>query len=595
MFLSLVKKRSIGTLRRDIGEDPLLKYILVLAVVCFGFGIWIRVPNFMAPDEYSRLIQPMKIAGRFVAEPGLESLQRAATDGRALGATMYLYALVLVPVFIFILLTGNLGQFVSLGGIQSRWALWQAAPSWFWTGAVLLGRAVVVLLAVVAVYLVYRLGVRIRNRWTGRAAAVGLTLSFGFVQSTRTINEDVPMIVLLLLTLLLCLRYLDSGARRTFLLACFTAGLAVAFKLTGGSAVLVVGASYLLRARTAENPRAALVDPTTLGAGLLVGAATIYVGFPSVLLGGPGELLTRVTFSSGEKTAGPGGLASGIEFYLLRGYLGSFGLPLLLGVLVGVGATLRGLLPDTDESENAVALVMVPVVVTLLVFVNWQYVRIHHLLPTLPPLLLLGALGLDRLRNRWTSGVRVAVAVLLVTSLLFTAVGNLQATSDPRDGATEWLRTNTDENATVEVYEDSIADVAAVHGREIQHFDYQEENATYEGDLVLNERAYTNWMVGMPERRPDYIQLTGAELQYTTPGHPDAEQYPRRGKYVQGLLDGAYNYTVVAQFGRQQTRQSPSEELLGAGVEPTVEKRESTVIILARENATASVQRHHPS
>ena len=588
MFSSIVKNGPIDSLRRDIADDQLLKYILVLAFVCFGFGMWVRLPNFMEPDEYSRLIQPMKLAGRFVAEPGLESLQRAATDGRALGATMYLNALVLVPVFLVILVTGNLGQFVSLGGIQSRWTLWQAAPSWFWTGSILLSRAVVVLLAVVAVYLTYRLGVRIRNRWTGRVAAVGLTLSFGFVQSARTINEDIPMIVLLLLTLILCIRYLESGARRTFLLACFTAGLAVAFKLTGGSAVFVVGASYLLRARTAENPRAALADPITLGAGLLVGVATIYIGFPSVLLGGPGELLTRITFSSGEKTAGTGGLASGIEFYILKGYLASFGLPLLLGVLVGVGATLRRLLPDSTESKNAVALVIVPVVVTLLVFANWQYVRIHHLLPTLPPLLLLGALGLDRLRYRWTSGVRVAVAVLLVTSLLFTAVGDLRMASDPRDGATEWLRTNTDENATVEVYEDSVADVAAVHGRDIQHFDYQEENATYEGDLVLNERAYTEWMVSMPERSPDYIQLTGRELQYTTPWHPSAEQYPERGEYVQGLLNGTYNYTVVARFGDRQPRQSAGEELLSAGIEPTVEKREEIVIILARDNATRS-------
>jgi hypothetical protein len=72
-------------------------------VTC-GFGIWYRLPNFAGADEYSRLIQPMKVAGEFVTEPNFESVRRGVTDGRALGATFYLYSLVLFPIFFYIVI-----------------------------------------------------------------------------------------------------------------------------------------------------------------------------------------------------------------------------------------------------------------------------------------------------------------------------------------------------------------------------------------------------------------------------------------------------------------------------------------------------------
>jgi len=569
---------------RDLRRDPYLRYILLLGGLLFLTAIWLRVPNFAGPDEYSRLIQPMKVAGRFVADPGFTSLRAAATDGRALGATFYLYAAVLAPIFLAILVTGQLGQFVRLGGIESRWTLWHEAPAWFWTSAVVLGRVVTVVLAVGCLYLVYRLGTELRDRWTGRAAAIGLALTFGFVESARLINEDIPMVVLLLVTLLLCLRYVESGAELTFLAACFSAGLAVAFKLTGGSAVIAIGVAYLLRARRVESPRAALLRPKLLLGGLAVGAVTIGVGFPSVLVGGPGELLTRVTYSSGQKTTVPGGVAAGIDVWLLQGYLASFGLPLVVGVLVGVALTARETL--RDGFDDRLLLVATPVVVTLAVFAQWRYVRVHHLLPTVPPLLVLGALGIGRL-NRTGRGVRAALALLLVTSAAFSAVGTVQMATDPRDEGTDWLRANTEPGDTVEVYENSIADVAAVHGRPVSHYSYREDNATYNSSLVLDERAYTEWMVGTPDRQPEYIQLTGAELQYTVAGHPDREQFPERAAYIEGLLGGEFNYTVVAQFGERPSERSVSERLLRAGVEPEPETRERVVVILARDDVAA--------
>lgn len=566
----------------DLRSDPVLRWVLVLAVLLFGFGIWFRVPNFAGPDEFSRLIQPMKIAGRFVSEPSFESLQRAATDGRALGATIYLHGLILLPLFVLVLVSGNLGQFVQLGGIESRWALWHAAPDWFWTGAVLLGRLLNLVLALCCVYLLYRLGVRLEDRWTGRVAAAGLTVTFGFAEAAHLVGEDIPMVICLLTTVLLSVRYVENGSSRVFYLSCLTAGATVAFKLTGGSAVLAVGASYLLRALVADDGRAALARPVQLSVGGAIGLAVICLGFPSVLLGGPSELVTRVLHTSGQKTTLPGGFRAGIGFWLLRGYLAGFGLPLAVGILAGVGVwVLTGW--DRREFDPRTFVVLTPIMVTLAVFSTWNYVRVHHLLPTFPLLLIVGALGTRRLAGSYEQSARLALALLFVSGAVFTGVGDFMIATDPRDEATEWLVERTDSGDTVEVYENSVADVAAVHGQPTSHYGFQEENATYDSSLVLNETAYTEWMVDMPERRPEYIQLTGAALRYTEPAHPDFERFPRRRAYVTDLLNGEYNYSVVARFGSRQYRSSALERLLLAGLVPAPESREDVVIILARD------------
>lgn len=586
-ILSAFRRVFLRPIRRDLDADPWLRYVLLLGFALSVFGIWARVPNFVGPDEYSRLIQPMKVAGQFLGDPGLDSLRAGLTDGRTLGATFYLYALVLAPIFLAVLLTGQLGQFLTLGGLTSRWTLWQKAPAWFWTSSVLLGRAVSVGLGLASVYLVYRIGVRARNRWTGRAAATGLAVTFGFVESAHTVNEDIPMLVFLLLTVLLALQYVDTGDRRPFWLSCLAGGAAIAFKLTGGAAVPVVGAAYVLRSRRVDDWQTALIRPTLLLGGVAIGAATIAVGFPSVLVGGPEQLLTRVSHTTGQKTTLPGGVVAGIEFWLLRGYLSAFGLPLFLGVVGGVAvAGLSGF--DDRVGTDQLLLLAVPVATVLAVFATWRYVRVHHLLPTLPFLLLLAAVGADRVRDKRRRVLRVGLALLLVTSFAYAGVGDIRFTTDPREQATDWLHTNADETATVEVYENSIADVAAVHGRPISYYEYPENNATYDNTLVLNESAYTEWMTEMPDREPAYIQLTSNELQYVTPGHPAAKRYPERGEYIAGLLNGSYDYTVVATFGQREVATSTDERLLRAGTVPEPESRERVVIILARTDGQSS-------
>jgi len=574
-------------LREDVRADPVLRYVLVLAALLGLVGIWFRLPNFGGPDEYSRLLQPMEVAGRVAADPSFGALRRGILDGRALGATFYLYGLALAPLFLLVVLTGQFGTFTALGGLESRWALWHATPAWFWTGAVLLGRLVVLALVVGSVYLVYRLGTELGGRSAGRVAAAATAVTFALVDAGHVVNEDVPALFLLLATLLLAVRYVETGADREFLLGCLAAGLAVAFKLTAGIAVVGLGVAYLLRARRAVDPVAALVRPRLLGAGLVVGVVTISVGIPSVLVGGPGQLVQRITHTTGQKTTPTPG-SWGIEFWLLRGYLRGLGLPLALAVVAGVAATLRRAVSRRGTVDDRLVVALVPAAVMLAVFATWQYVRVHHLLPTMPLLLLPFGLAAGRVLDggaegeRRTDVARIAVVLVLLAATVYAGAGALAFANDPRDRATAQLATDLGPGEGVEVYENSVADVAAVHGRSLSRYEFPEENATYSDSLVLNETAYTEWMLATPDRSPAYVQLTATELHYLDPARPEYHQYPERRAHIQRLLDGEYEYTVVARYGREGPRGTGWQQLLRAGVQPVPEHTGERVVLLRR-------------
>ncbi|ELZ24080.1 dolichyl-phosphate-mannose-protein mannosyltransferase [Halosimplex carlsbadense 2-9-1] len=591
--------RVLAPLRADLEADPYLPYLLAVALATCGFGVWFRVPNFAAPDEYSRLIQPMKVAGGFVADPSFEAIRAGITDGRALGATFYLYALTLAPVFLVVLLTGRLGEFAALGTIQSRWELWHAAPAWFWTGAVLVGRFVNVALGVGCVYLTYRLGVELRDRFAGRLAALLLALSVGFVSQAHLVGEDVPMLFLLLATVLLANRYVQEGRTADFLLGALTGGLAIAFKLNGGVAAVVLGVALLVRAARSDDPLAELLRPRVVVGGLVVGAVAVVVGIPSVLVGGVPELVARITDTVGSKTGKTGGFAAPIEYWFGYQYLRGLGLPLFVGALAGVAATAWRLVARRGAGVHPLTwLLLVTIAFPLVVYARWEFVRLRHLVPTFPALFALLAAEVSRRRpvatgasrDRGWRVLRVGLAVLLLTAGGFVVAAEYEYVTDPRDQAADWIETNTAADATVEVYENSIADVGVPHGRETSHFSFPEERATNDSDLVLNESSYTAWMLAMPDRQPEYIQLTDGDLDYVDPDATEYAQYPERRAYLRALLDGEYEYRVVATFGDPPIgeRESAADRLVDAALRPAVEGRQRGVVLLERLNDTGS-------
>lgn len=568
----------------NIRQDPYLKFILSLTLVFSLFGLWYRTPNFATADEYSRLIQPIEVAGRFAMNPTYDSIKTGVLDGRALGASFYLFSLALAPLFIFIVITGRITEFASLGTITSRWELWHEAPSWFWTSTILSGRLLLAIVATGCVYLMYLIGTEMRDRSVGRYSAVLLSVSFGFISMTHEVGEDIPTIFMFLATIYCLLKYIDTGQDDLFLFSSLFGGLTIAFKLTGGVVVFGIGISLIIRGFYSENDwYSEAIRPKLVGGGLLLGVFSIYIGIPSVLVAGPEELIIRITHTLGQKTALSDGSETSIWISMIKRYLQGLGLPLTVGIFIGAPTSI--VVTSRDNSAiRGLTLVVTLLLPYIVVFSTWEYVRMHHLLPTFPLLILLLSISLRWLVEYRESVGRIVLAILIVSSGVFTAAGVTQYAVEPRDQATKWMESNVGEEEEVEVYENSIADVAAVHGDRLQHYPYQEQNATYESNLIINESSYTEWMTSSTERNPEYIQLTTSEMRYLDSDSPHAQKYPKRANHIESLLTEDSDYKIVAEFGTQPTFESTKEGLIYEGIYPEPKQKVRYIVILESES-----------
>ena len=300
MWLPSSLERASDQFREDLAADPCLKYILLLSALLSTFWLWHRLPNFATRDERWRVADSLEVAG-FLANDGftLEAFQEGTSYWRVFGPTLYLYGLVALPAIALTFLVGDAHVFANLlsrVGVDF-YAHWQAIPAWLWWATVLPARLVNVLLAVGCVYLLYRIGTRLRDRATGRLAALLLALTWGVIFLAHEAGEDVPALFCILLVFYLGIRYVETGSRRLFLGASAVGGLAIAFKPTAGVAAVILGVAYLLRVRRDADTRRALLAPEdipALAAILFVYALGLYfvwTGSWQSLLTGEGDVL----------------------------------------------------------------------------------------------------------------------------------------------------------------------------------------------------------------------------------------------------------------------------------------------------------------
>lgn len=574
--------RILDTVRNDLEEDRRLAYLLAVSALTMGFWFWWRSPNFATADEYGRLLRPMKAGGYFVADPSFDSFVRGATDGVPQGATFYLYALLLVPVFLLVLLTGNLDEFGSFAAYESRWDLWFAVPDWYWEASVGTVRFANVLVGIASVYALYRIGTAAWNRRAGFYGGLTLALTLAFVGSAHEADEDTAMVLALLVTTYLALRYVQTGHDRYALWGAFAGGVAIAFKLTGGPAVFVLGAGLVTREldQTTGGPVelfSSIRERGRLIASMLaIGLVTIYVGRPNVLFGGPGELLFRTTWATdayfAESSPPPG-------FPQFRALFQATGLPLALALLVGLGWHLARLL--RRRTDGCVPMILLPAIVPyVVVFSWWNSFRPHHVLPAVALGIVLLTPLLERgLRADRSRATRALVAGLLLTTAIFAGAGTLSLASDPRDQATGWVDDNVEDDERVLVYDASVASYGITHDTSVERYDWVEEPGV--SDQIRNYTAYTEWVTASVDREPEYIMITDAPPVYSEPGRGADSNVTRQSAFYDRLLDGDhFGYEVAAKFGELPAERGYARQLLRAGVAPSVEKRSERVIVL---------------
>jgi len=571
--------RAAGNrVRDDLRADPYLVYILLLAAVLAAFWIWHRLPNFATRDERWRVVDPVEAFAALREEVSYGSLRDGVTYWRSYGATFYLVALALVPVLVAVLWTGQVEGFAEMGRHNSKnfWEHWLGTPAWIWSASVLAVRLVNVVLAVGCVYLVYRIGAAMRDRATGRLAALLLTLTWGLLVLAHEAGEDVPALFAFLLSFYLAFAYLQSGETRVFYWGCLAGGAASALKLSAGVSALVLGLAFFLRARRQPGSwREHVWRPRFLLVGVGIGLATILLGYPSFVVGDPANVGGRISRGVANKGEPHGWRVQPSWWWILRGYLHGLGLPLAVASLGGVLATVPRL---RERSRTADGLVLALFVTGfyLLVFSRWSYVRTHHLLVTFPMLAVVVATAAERLREHRPQVGRVAVALLLVTSGAYAVGGDLAYASQPRDQTAAWIADRAGPNTTVETYVRDPQEAGVPHDVTVYY--------PWDRDMrvrgVVRKPGIHEWTLAVEERCPDYIVLNyHKELLYLASDDwgkraerlSDAEL---EGYFSDLLANETYPYTVAKRFGRAprfldgKGRRTTWQAMLHVGLRP---------------------------
>jgi hypothetical protein len=559
----------------DVREDPYLGYVLLGALVLAGFWFWHRIPVFATWDEHDRVLDPLVAYSSVLNNPGWEGLQEGISWGREpWGGTFYLYALAVLPVVFGAAVTGNIDAVTGIGLPEYTYAhyeVWAETPRWVWTWSLVFVRLTNVILAVATVYLVYRLGTEIWTRKTGRLAALILSLTFGFLKLAKEGGEDMPATFLVVLAVYLLVLYLQSGTDRRLYQASAVGGLALAFKLTVAPIVFTIGLAHVLRARSADGSlRSTLWRPRFLATGAGIGLAVLLLSFPSLLVGDFDHVASRLFLSAGEKVDNQMGPTAPLWWWYLRTYLSAFSIPLFVGAVLGAGGAcyylgrrVRGLdsLRERAPQVDAIALLVGILALFGLLVSTWHDWRVHHILPTFPFLLLLAAWGFREFETVRPRVTRVALAVVLVSAAVYTGVGTAGYASVPRDDATEWLDENADREATMEMYYHGFIENAIPHWMHV--------NPLWNGNDTGVDPC------------PEYIQVGYKDLLYLQ-DIPENQlsadvdtDVGNRSEYIRKLVDGEYNYRIVAEFGQRPENFVPERptpgsftDLLPLGIHP---------------------------
>jgi hypothetical protein len=504
----------------------------------------------------------MKI-GRYLINPSPETVQQAADVGIGKDASVYLHGLVLFPLFVAVVIMGQLDTLIAASSTESNIVLWNTVPEWFWTTALILTRLLNVCLVVCSVYMVYRIGTVLADRQAGKIAALFTSLSLAVIHTAHEVNEDTPAMFLLLVVLYLSIRYVQTDNSQFFLIGCALGGLAIAFKLTAGIAVIFLGFAYLLTALEKSDPISAFYQPKILFYGCLLGISFIYVGIPNLLLRGPEWFIgVRLSGQTVEKTT----IGSTPQGYsALLAYLNGLGLPLLIATASGAVSNIYRYIRNKEWKCEEFILLLGIIAYLLVFFVFWSNFKTHHVLPSIPLLMISLGIAFSKHIHDRTNLARIALVGILLTTVLYSGFGLVQFTDDPRDEATEWLKTEADTDEVMTIFGNSPPQAGLVHGQSIDHFQFGQ---TYDpGD------PYTEWVISTPDRKPEYIQ--------TTTSIRNENQFPRRSEFNTRLIDGdRFDYSVAAEFGERSKAQSSYEKILYAGIKPKIEKRYDYVLIL---------------
>jgi 4-amino-4-deoxy-L-arabinose transferase-like glycosyltransferase len=313
-----------------------------------------------------------------------------------------------------------------------------------------------VVFGMLAVALMVPLGKRLGQP---KAGLIGVVLMAGLFLPAREAHfavNDTLVTFLTLLVIYFSLQIFRQPGPKSYLAAGIMVGLATGAKLTGALAVLPLLTAHLLSWLRCPNVSAAEpFNPKThlsLGLGLLAAGVT-FVVVSAQLLGQIPQFLTRMGELAQFGAQGFGGVrmgpATGWQFYLD-----------VLGWGLGwtmVGAILLVLGYIIFKGDSAGIILLVFPLVLFAYMGSQKAFSARYLLPAIPPLVALVALGLSWLGETWLFWRRrqaillaLALVILLGQSVINLVWFNYLLTlPNTQQLATEWFIKNFPENTVV--------------------------------------------------------------------------------------------------------------------------------------------------
>ncbi len=320
----------------------------------------------------------------------------------------------------------------SSASVQDFLAQFRADP----TELYLIARVSSATIGAATVVAAYALGAAVSGRRMSAIAAWLTAVAFLLVRDAHFGVDDALVTLLVTLGLVCCVRIARRGARRDYAAAGALAGLAFAAKYDGIALLAPLVLAHVLRGP--ERKR------TEIAISVAACAVAAVIAFPS-LLTEPGRVVQDVYLHLYlGATGGYDGLdpAGGYVFYG-KSILIGLGWPLVIAGAAGL------LIAALIRDRLLLVVAALPMAMILVLGAQHMYFA-RFLLPTLPALLVIAAVGLERLwAIRAVLGLSAALVVALPTLVDAVRFDALLMQKDTRRLAAEWVVAQLPSDAVV--------------------------------------------------------------------------------------------------------------------------------------------------
>lgn len=302
----------------------------------------------------------------------------------------------------------------------------------------LLARLTTATLGVLTVGVAYYIAKRLWGHRSGWIAALWVAVSSLHVANSQFATVDVPMTLMVILSLAFCVRLMATGHWRDYLLAGLFAGFAIATKYNALPIIVSLVIAHSLRSypRLVDWRLAVGLGATVLA--FLVGTPYAFVEFDTFRA----DVLFQLRYYA---TGHPGAEGPDTWWWILRNLLQREGSLLPMGIL-GVAATI--LTPGDRRTLPLSAFIL-----TYYMLMGHQVVRFErNLVPFIPALAVLAAGFVEATiqqahSQKFANFVYAGLAGLIVGGLIIPLAQVVQRNSllsqkDVRTVATEWIVTH---------------------------------------------------------------------------------------------------------------------------------------------------------